>query len=120
MGYGGVAPFAVLVSHPEFVIAFPCIMAAIGFLAGLVGGRFRVAPWFATAVMVLAYLALLGVAGSWYAACRDCPEGDSTRGAFFAVAVIFGLWATLGLVAVVWLGRLASLAYESLMWWRRT
>ena len=95
----------------------PAAMAALGFIGGMLGARYRLAPWIATAAMIACYLAFLAVLGTWAADCPGCYRGEATRGQLARIAPVIGFIATLILVLIVWLGRL--LTYEIFLWRQR-
>lgn len=102
------------------LIAIPPTMAVLGFLAGMSGTRYPKVPWIATAVMVLAYICLLAFLGSWASRCPGCyPSAETTRAQWVGIAAYAGIFATLALIAIVWLGALASVGIRGALHWVR-
>jgi hypothetical protein len=86
----------------------------LGILAGLGRAKYRLAPVVATAVIVLAYAALLTGVGIWARSCWNCTVGEAsgewTRQLDFALAVFFPGVLVIATVVGIWLAAWVSTA----------
>ena len=104
----------------EVALIAPSTMAVLGFFAGMSGTRYPKVPWIATAVMVLAYICLLAVLGSWASRCPGCyPSAETTRAQWGGIAAAVGIFATLALIAIVWPGALIPVVARRVLHWMR-
>jgi hypothetical protein len=98
-------------------IAIVAAVAALGFIAGLMGIRYAKAPWIATGLILLGYGVLVAVSIGWYESCRNCESAfsyDSTRGLEVLLALVWGFFVAAPIIAIIWLGALLSRVFVHL------
>ncbi len=86
-----------------------------GLAAGAVRPWVKIAPWLASALAVVGYVALLAVVGMWAAQCWGCTYGtEDTRGFVFVAWMILGGAIAAALLTSAW----AGVACSALVGWR--
>jgi hypothetical protein len=94
-------------TNSELVFVFAGLAAVLGLIAGLVRPRMHGAPAAATALVIVAYVLIVALAGVWAADCRGCDGwvgSDSSRVVDFQSAIFLGGILAVGVIAVTWAG----------------